>query len=196
MFCSPLSPLLLIFILILIYFFSAIIVLDTSQSNYNQRFGHLFIQALIRVRQEDLDDRPVWVHSKMISKKENEILPSFPSEKGTHSSNSQYWLASCCFFLTLFSSLCMHWHVPYPFSSSCPSAGGSLDIIHLLCRSNLQGNPTFIDARTVHCAFSLSFYSYQIPKHILKVIFLSNVISTFLFNSLLFNILFLLLGIL
>lgn len=196
MFCSPLSPLLLIFILILIYFFSAIIVLDTNQSNYNQRFGHLFIQALTRVRQEDLDDRPVWVHSKMISKKENEILPSFPSEKGTHSSNSQYWLASCCFFLTLFSSLCMHWHVPYPFSSSCPSAGGSVDIIHLLSRSKLWGNPTFIDTRTVHCAFSLSFYSYQIPKHILKVIFLSNVISTFLFNSLLFNILFLLLGIL
>lgn len=148
------------------------------------------------MRQEDLDDRPVWVHSKMISKKENEILPSFPSEKETHSSNSQYWLASCCFFLTLFSSFCMHWHVPYPFSSSCPSAGGSVDIIHLLCRSKLWGNPTFIDARTVHCAFSLSFYSYQIPKHILKVIFLSNVISTFLFNSLLFNILFLLLGIL
>lgn len=57
-------------------------------------------------------------------------------------------------------------------------------------------DPAFIDARAVHCAFSLSFYSYQLPKHILKVICLSNAISTFLFNSLLFNILFLLLGIL
>lgn len=131
------------------------------------------------------------VHSKTASKKESEISPSLPSEKGTHTPAILcigYLLACFFFFCTLFSSFLMHWHVPYPFSSSHPSAGGFADIIHLLCRGKLWGILTFTDTRTMYHALSPTFYSYQLLKHILRVLCPSHIVSTFLLNSLLFNI--------
>lgn len=88
------------------------------------------------------------------------------------------------FFPTFSSSFLMCCHVPYSFSSSCPSAGGFADTVPLFLknaqvRDKLWRIPTFVDTKTLQLALSPSFYSENLPKHIFKVIHPSNVMSTF-----------------